>query len=266
MHENLKEILYDNDLQLEAYRFNGVAQAFPTHFHEYYVIGLIEEGERRLTVNGREYRIGPGDMMTFGPMDSHACEQTDGGVLRYLCLNIKPEAMQAAQPPRFAQPVQYRAAEAALFRELHGSIMGGGAALEKEELYLIFMQQLLSEYAASGQLAVEPSVRREIEEVCAFLEGHFAERITLDSLAAIANLNKYGLVRLFTREKGITPYRYLETVRIGEAKKLLEQGVGPARVAQQTGFSDQSHFSGHFSRFIGLSPGQYQAIFREGGK
>lgn len=61
--------------------------------------------------------------------------------------------------------------------------------------------------------------------------------------------------------KGVTPYSYLEKIRIGEAKKLLEQGFPPIEAALRTGFSDQSHFTNYFNRFIGLSPGVYREIF-----
>jgi AraC-like DNA-binding protein len=64
-----------------------------------------------------------------------------------------------------------------------------------------------------------------------------------------------------TPTKGITPYRYLETVRISQAKHLLENGVEPIETAHQTGFSDQSHFSNFFKEFIGITPKQYQKIF-----
>ena len=50
---------------------------------------------------------------------------------------------------------------------------------------------------------------------------------------------------------------------IGKAKKLLEQGVPPIEAAMQTGFSDQSHFTNYFNRFIGLAPGLYHDIFFE---
>ena len=271
MFENLKEIRYDKDLQIEAYQFNGIAQAFPNHFHEYYVVGLIEDGERRLTVDNREYRIGSGDLMTFNPMNNHACEQTDGGRLRYRCLNIKQDIMRNVvgevldcdELPQFREPVQYRTAFAVTFCNLHDSIMSGGSALEKEELFLLFMEQLLSNCANFGHNKTVAMERKEIKDVCAFLEQHYAQPITLNALSGIAHLNKYSLVRLFTRCKGITPYRYLETIRISEAKKLLQQGMEPAQVAQQTGFADQSHFSNYFSKFIGLTPGMYQSIFQE---
>ena len=67
----------------------------------------------------------------------------------------------------------------------------------------------------------------------------------------------------FTKSKGVTPYSYLENIRIGKAKKLLEQGVPPIEAAMQTGFSDQSHFTNYFNRFIGLAPGLYRDIFLE---
>ena len=55
-------------------------------------------------------------------------------------------------------------------------------------------------------------------------------------------------------------------LRINEAKLLLEKGALPIEAALQTGFSDQSHFTNYFSRFIGLAPGVYREIFLEKNK
>lgn len=54
-------------------------------------------------------------------------------------------------------------------------------------------------------------------------------------------------------------------VALHKAKKLLEQGVPPIEAALQTGFSDQSHFTNYFNRFIGLAPGVYREIFLDKG-
>jgi len=56
---------------------------------------------------------------------------------------------------------------------------------------------------------------------------------------------------------------YLETIRIDKAKKMLEHGVLPIDVAFKTGFTDQSHFSNLFKKFIGLTPKQYMNIFKD---
>ena len=42
-----RTIVYDDELQIEAYQFKGIMQPFPKHFHEYYVIGFIEQGKQR---------------------------------------------------------------------------------------------------------------------------------------------------------------------------------------------------------------------------
>ena len=266
----MKEIIYDDDLCIEAYRFNGVAQSFPNHFHEYYVIGLIESGERQLTVNNIDYHIGPGDLITFNPMDNHACVQVDDCKLVYHCFNINrsimadtvSEVFNCRMLPHFKMPVQYRTSLSNLFCSLHDCIMENGSELEKDEKYLLFIEQLLASQAELVDQRPLHHERDEIKSICVYLEENYENRISLDELADIAKLNKYSLVRLFTKQKGITPYRYLETIRINKAKQLIENGIELAHVAQLTGFSDQSHFSKYFNRFIGLPPGQYQAIFR----
>ena len=98
------------------------------------------------------------------------------------------------------------------------------------------------------------------------MEKHYAKRIYLDQICRCVGLSKSTLLRAFTRTKGVTPYSYLENIRIGKARKLLEQGVLPVEAALQTGFSDQSHFTNYFSSYIGLAPGVYREIFFEKGK
>ena len=165
--------------------------------------------------------------------------------------------------PRFREPVLNQADLASAYLDLHSSLMRGAPALEREEQFLVFLERLFTVHADLSGNSPSASTRRDIEDVCAYLESHYAERITLEQLAAVAKLNKYTLIRAFTRFKGITPYRYLETIRINRAKTLLEQGIEPAEAAQRTGFSDQSHFTSYFGRFIGLTPGQYRSVFRE---
>ncbi len=49
MKKEVRTVVYDEGLGVEAYRFEGIVQPFPNHFHEYYVIGLVEDGARALS-------------------------------------------------------------------------------------------------------------------------------------------------------------------------------------------------------------------------
>ena len=69
MKREVRTVVFDTDLQLEAYQFQGIMQKFPNHFHDYYVIGFIEQGKRHLVCNNQEYVLNTGDMIIFNPHD-----------------------------------------------------------------------------------------------------------------------------------------------------------------------------------------------------
>lgn len=46
MKQTVRTAVYDESLQIEAYRLQGTQRPFPNHFHGYYVIGLVESGTR----------------------------------------------------------------------------------------------------------------------------------------------------------------------------------------------------------------------------
>lgn len=268
MRKETKTVVCDEELRLEAYRFEGMARPFPNHFHEYYVIGFVESGTRRLLCRNREYTIGKGDVVLFNPGDSHACVQADEGALDYRGLNITKEAMLdwaeevtgKRELPGFSQTVVRDEEAACCLRPLHELVMSGAAGMEKEENLLFLLSLLIQRYGQPFEACV-PECREEIERACAFMREHFAERLCLDQICRQAGLSKSALLRAFTRSKGVTPYCYLENIRIGAAKKLLEQGAAPIEAALRTGFSDQSHFTNYFNRFMGVAPGVYREIF-----
>jgi quercetin dioxygenase-like cupin family protein len=93
MKKEVRTVVYDEQLRIEAYRFEGIVQPFPNHFHEYYVLGFVEQGERCLFCKNQEYTVQKGDILLFNPGDNHACVQSDEGTLDYRGFNISKEVM-----------------------------------------------------------------------------------------------------------------------------------------------------------------------------
>ena len=87
MKKQTRTAVYDDELRIEAYRFEGIVQPFPNHFHEYYVIGFIEDGHRVLSCRNQEYALKKGNILLFNPGDNHACVQSDDGTLDYRGFN-----------------------------------------------------------------------------------------------------------------------------------------------------------------------------------
>lgn len=271
MKEEERLVCYDNELQLEAHNFKGIMQKFPNHFHEYYVIGFIESGQRRLSCKNKDYVIGTGDILLFNPLDNHTCEQIDCETLDYRSINIKVEVMEGLVEDitgnkylqRFSTPVVYRSEEVEMLKELHKMIMKNEKEFGKEEVFYLLMEQLIKKYSKPNDEIKSNPVNAEVEKICEYLESHLSEYVTLDDLSSLSGMNKYSLIRSFTKIKMITPYSYLETLRVNKAKVLLQIGIELLEVAIQTGFSDQSHFTNFFKKIIGLTPKQYQNIFME---
>ena len=268
MKKETRTVVYDDELRLESYRFEGTQQPFPNHFHEYYVIGFVESGERCLSCKNNEYAIQKGNVLLFNPGDNHACVQNDGGTLDYRGFNISKEVMLdlteevtgKRELPGFSENVIFDEEVICYLHPLHEMVMKGLCDFGKEENLLLLISMLIQRYGQPFENCI-PECREEIEKACRFMEQHFAERIYLDQICRYAGLSKSTLLRAFTKSKGVTSYSYLENIRIGEAKKLLEHGLPPIEAALRTGFSDQSHFTNYFNRFIGLSPGVYREIF-----
>lgn len=273
MKRETRTAVYDEELQIEAARFEGVAQPFPNHFHEYYVIGLVEAGTRVLLCKNREYAITKGHVLLFNPGDSHACTQSGGGTLSYRAVNVSQKVMlelakEAAgrrELPGFCQNVILDEEIACSLRLLHELVMNGAERFARDECLLLLISRLIQQYGQPFENCI-PECGAEIEKACAFMRQHYAGRVSLEEICRYAGLSKSTLLRAFAREKGVTPYSYLQNIRIGRAKVLLEEGIPPAQAALETGFSDQSHFTNYFSRFIGLAPGAYQKIFEDAKK
>lgn len=267
----VRTVIYDTELTVEAYRFQGIMQKFPNHFHDYYVIGFIENGRRYLSCKNKEYTVEPGDLLLFNPRDNHTCEQIDGRPLDYRCINVQPEIMRKAALeitgreylPYFTQPVVFHSELVASLRELHAMILAKEPDFRKEERFFWLLGQLMAEYTDQTTVSGLDGSSPETERICEYLENNYTKNITLNELSTAAGVSKYYLLRSFTKQKGISPYSYLATLRVTRAKQLLEQGVAPLEAGLQTGFADQSHFTHFFKKLIGLTPRQYKKIFEE---
>lgn len=262
------KVVYDALLRIEACYFDGMAKPFPNHFHEYYVIGFVEEGECCLFCRGKNYAIGRGSIVLFNPGDNHACVQTDKGVLSYRAFHISKEVMRdwakevigKRELPGFSENIIFDNKITDCFRLLHEMMMNGDASREKRKSLFSLLSVLILNYSQPVEEDVS-AYRDKIERACGLMRQYFAERIYLDEICHQVQLSSSTLLRAFVKLKGVTPYRYLEAIRIDEAKRLLKNGASLSDAAIRTGFSDQSHFTHSFTRFIGFTPGVYRKAF-----
>lgn len=110
--------------------------------------------------------------------------------------------------------------------------------------------------AGNSQLPLR--TMRRIEELIAFLNEHYMEKITGKQLEDMLGMNFDYLNRTFRKLTGRTIFQYLARVRINRAKELLvTTDMKLAEIALETGFSDEFYLSRQFKKHTGISPALY---------
>ncbi len=95
-----------------------------------------------------------------------------------------------------------------------------------------------------------------------YIDSHFNEKITLETLAKIANLNACYLATLFKKETGKSFGDYLMNIRIKTAGALLTKtDYSYSKIAYSLSFCSQSHFTKAFHRQTGYTPKQFRMKF-----
>jgi transcriptional regulator GlxA family with amidase domain len=100
-------------------------------------------------------------------------------------------------------------------------------------------------------------------ETMSWAVGHLGEPLTVQSMAAHANLSSRTFARQFLALTGTSPLRWLLVQRVAAAQRLLETCDLPIdRVAEACGLGSAANLRLHFARVVGTSPTAYRKAFR----
>jgi AraC-like DNA-binding protein len=109
----------------------------------------------------------------------------------------------------------------------------------------------------AGQ-APRPASQAVLRAVTTIRE-RYAEHLTLDGLASEVYVSPFHFCRLFARETGLTPRRFLTAVRLFEAKRLLlTTTLAVAEIVTAVGYTSVGTFTSRFTKAVGLTPSQYR--------
>jgi AraC-like DNA-binding protein len=90
------------------------------------------------------------------------------------------------------------------------------------------------------------------------IDQHYYTRLSCDGLAQIVAMTKFNFIRAFRAAFGISPYQYLNQVRVEHAKHMLALTDQPLQlVAASVGFTSASSLARAFKRFAGASPANF---------
>lgn len=108
----------------------------------------------------------------------------------------------------------------------------------------------------NDQLSASKFDQGQMAKIDTYIEENIGNNISVDDLADLLRCSKFYFLREFKKLTGATPYQYLMSKRLEQAKALLSS-ENIAVVAHELGFNDQSHFTRAFKNHFGLTPGQF---------
>lgn len=254
---------------VDLLRATYLRQTFARHSHEGFAVGVIERGALGFFYRGANVVAAQGAINLANPDTPHTGQAAarEGWTYRMFYMHadaVRRAADQAAghrvAMPFFQSGVLQDAALAALIRQTHISLEEPHhARLEKESLFLMMLVQLIRAHAeeapAPQPVGNERSPARRARE---YMEAHCSEDISIETLASIARMSPFHFIRVFCREIGLPPHRYLLQARVRKAGNLISRGWPIARASLEAGFADQSHFHRSYRRIFGITPGQYR--------
>jgi AraC-like DNA-binding protein/quercetin dioxygenase-like cupin family protein len=243
--------------RLEILRAEYRRHAFTPHFHETYTLGLVDRGAVTIGYRGATHTLRPGAVLVIEPGEVHLAHSADGEAWSYRSLypGAALLAGDGGPAPFFGGGVYADAALAAEVGALHRALEAGDDPLAQDVMAREVCAALARRYGrAAARVPRDPAAVARMRE---YLHARVAARVTLAEVAAAAGMSEFHCIRVFRRATGVPPYAYLDLLRVGRAKALLESGMAISRVAYAAGFSDQSHLTRRFKRVVGVTPGVY---------
>jgi AraC family transcriptional regulator len=201
-----------------------------------------------------------------GPKDSLHVYLEPGLVARVAAEAFGLDPARACLPPLDDLELPgLRAALGAVDAELTAG--GAGGPLAAESLANVLAVQLIRHVLAPrrperGSDGALPHGR--LRAVLEYIEGHLGAGPSLAEMAAVAHLSAYHFARQFKAAAGLPPHEYVIARRVERAKQFLQGAdeLSLAEVAAHAGFTDQSQFSRHFKRLVGVTPRQFRTSAR----
>ena len=244
------------------------------HHHDFYEVYFLLEGEVAYWVDGRIIRLTPGDLLFINPMELHRpITDPENPVCERFVLWVNKEYLESLSTnqvslnscfdtslPDHSHLIRPAKAERAVLTARMGELVREnyskdfGSSISAQGIFLQLMVQL-------NRLALGTERHQEGEELSplvqnamAYIGENLSSALSLEEIAGEMFVSKYHLSHAFSREVGVSVYRYIMLRRLMLARQQLASGESAGQVCRNCGFSDYTSFYRAFKSEYGISP------------
>lgn len=265
----------NNDYDGYMYNFNtSQSYSFNSHIHKCYEFVHIIHGQLIYTVEGNEYMLSDGDFIMTNPAELHSFSFPEACDYQREFLHIYPgfikdfpeltaglETRKMGYFNRFSAEMTKKYEIDKIFEHIEKCCTN----IEPETDFLVLgltialfarINQILRKEAPEHQSII---TNKKANAVCDYIDKHYKEDITVESIAASQFISPSHLSRIFKKETGMTVKAYLNMRRVTRAKNLIMEGPHMiTNIYLDCGFIDYSSFYRSFVKYVGMSPEEFK--------
>lgn len=140
--------------------------------------------------------------------------------------------------------------------------LGSRVALQAARDLVLYLRRAGGQSQFSSRLAAQANGAGSLHGILEWIDEHPEADLSVPTLAGRAAMSERTFARAFLAQTGMTPARYVELVRLDQARRFLEATPWPlARVAHRSGLGSAATLSRAFRRRLGVTPQLYRARF-----
>ncbi len=232
------------------------------HSHDFTEFFYITNGSGKFSVESETFDVKANDLIILNPTIMHTEISDSSRPMEYIVLGIEGITFQAGDHDYILLNSSVNKSDFHLYFNTLAQEMKHDQPYRDfvcQNLLNILFSIILRNEAFKISLVTEPPPTRDCGIVKKYIDEHFRENITIDTLCSLVHLNKYYFVHKFTKQFGFSPINYLINTRIEESKHLLTKtNHSLSSISQIVGFSSPSYFSQAFKRITNMTPQEYK--------
>lgn len=233
------------------------------HSHEFTEFFYIKSGNGFMRIENKDIPICKDTFIIINPLIEHTEISSPDNPLECLvigayCINIIENKNTSYSFIKFGtsdNPI-LRCFENILFEMEHAADNHLNICQNYFELMILY---LCRKDNISYKIDDSKKINKECNKLKEYIDSNYSEKINLDNLAKISNLNKYYLSHRFSAMYGTSPISYLNKVRIEACKDLLRTtNHSIDDIANMTGFSSRSYMAQVFLKMCNTTAQKYR--------